>query len=165
VVYLRPDFVVVHDRVGTVKDTYPKQLRWHLLNAPVVSGNSWVTSAGSSKLFGETFSSQPLVTTTQPVQVGSATVNQVITANASPTANVHYVTALQTAPSTTTSMVATSQVVSTDGRMEGVQMGSQLVLFGTDGPVSPAAGPVTYTVSGAAAVSHPLPTCTGRATR
>jgi hypothetical protein len=27
VVYLRPDFIVVHDRAGTVKDNYPKQLR------------------------------------------------------------------------------------------------------------------------------------------
>ena len=36
-----------------------------------------------------------------------------------------------------------------DGRMEGVQVGDQVVLFGRDGAVDPAA-PVSYEVSGAA---------------
>ncbi|HEV2984699.1 MAG TPA: PKD domain-containing protein, partial [Vicinamibacterales bacterium] len=156
VVYLRPDFIVVHDRAGTIKDTYAKQLRWHFLDNPTVSGNSFVESVGSSKLFGQTFSSAPLVTTDQQVTVGSAAVYQVVTQNANPTLNVTYTTAFQSTPSTTAAMVATTQVQSTDGRMEGVQMGNQLVLFGTAGPVDPTAGSITYKITGTAPVTQLL---------
>jgi hypothetical protein len=52
-------------------------------------------------------------------------------------------------------MVATQQVTSTDGRMEGVQMANQVVLFGTDGAVSPASG-ITYNATGSASLSHLL---------
>src|SRR5262249_36148363 len=54
VVYLRPDYVVVHDRVTTRKADYVKQLRWHFLNAPTVHGNAFVETSGNSKLFGQT---------------------------------------------------------------------------------------------------------------
>jgi hypothetical protein len=156
VVYLRPDYVVVHDRAGTLKDTYPKQLRWHFLSAPTVNGNSWVEAVGSSKLFGETFSGVPLATTTERVSANGQTVYRVITSNTDPAAHVRYVSALQTAPASTDQMVATASVVSADGRMEGVRMGDRLVLFGTDGPLDPFTDPVTYTVTGAAPVTHLL---------
>ena len=155
VVYLRPDLIVVHDRVTTTKDTYLKQLQWHFLNTPTVNGNSWVESVGSSKLFGQTFSTQALTTTVQAVTVGNATVSQVATKNANPTTKVRYITALQTAPSSTTAMVDSQQVVSADGRMEGVQMGNQVVLFGTDGAVDPA-NPINYSVAGSGTVDHLL---------
>jgi hypothetical protein len=154
VVYLRPDFIIVHDRATTIKNEYPKQLQWHFLNAPTVTGNSWVAAAGSSKLFGATFSSQPITTTTQPVTVHNKTVHRVATNNAAPSASVRYTTALQTATSGVTSMVSTQQVVSTDGRVEGVQMGDEVVLFGRDGLVNPAGGAITYTATGSATLNH-----------
>jgi hypothetical protein len=52
-------------------------------------------------------------------------------------------------------MVATQQILSTDNRMEGVQMGNELVLFGTDGAVIPTT-PVTYSVTGSGNVHHLL---------
>lgn len=155
VVYLRPDFVVVYDRATTIKDYYLKQLQWHFLNAPTVNGNSWVATAGSSKLFGQTFSTQPLTTTTQPVTLWHGTVQQLATKNTNPIAKVRYVTAMQTAASSTTSMVATQQVLSTDSRMEGVQMGNEVVLFGVDGAVS-AATPINYSITGSGSVNHLL---------
>jgi hypothetical protein len=51
--------------------------------------------------------------------------------------------------------VTTNQVVTTDGRMQGVQMGNQVVLFGTNGAVNLAQG-VTYTATGNGAVNHLL---------
>jgi len=156
VVYLRPDFAIVHDRAGTVKDYFPKELRWHHLTAPTISGNKWVDSVGSSKLFGATFSGQPITTVTAPVTYNGKTVHRVTTKNANPSANVRYTTAFQTAPSTTTSMVATVRVASGDGRMEGVQMGGYVVLFGTDGTVDLAAGTVGYNFNGTNAVKHLL---------
>lgn len=156
VVYLRPDLVVVHDRAGTVKDSYPKQLQWHFVTAPTVTGNSWVAAAGASKLFGQTLSTQALTTTVQSVQVGNKTVGQVTTRNSSPSEKVRYTTVLETAASSVTSMVSTQQVVSSDGRMEGVQMGGNVVLFGTDGAVVPAGGAVTYSVTGSVGLDHLL---------
>lgn len=155
VVYLRPDFFVVHDRATTTKDYYLKQLQWHFLSTPTVSGNSWIAASGSSKLFGHSFSTQPLATTVQSVTAGNATVSQVSTKNASATAKVRYTTAIQSATSATTSMVTTEQVVSTDGRMEGVKMGNQVVLFGTDGVVDPASI-VSYDITGSGQVEHLL---------
>jgi PKD repeat protein len=155
VVYLRPDYVVVYDRVTTLKDYYPKQLRWHFLNAPTVSGNSFVETAGSSKLFGQTFSMSSLTTTSALVKVQGATIQQIITQNSTNAQSVRYVTAFQVASSTTTSMVATQQILSTDLRMEGVQMADQVVLFGRNGDVDPAT-PETYQISGTAPVHHLL---------
>jgi hypothetical protein len=157
VVYLRPDYVIVHDRVGTVQASYAKMLQWTTLNAPTVSGNSWVATAGSSKLFGETFSSQPLTTVATTADDDGTTINEIHTQNANPTLNVSYTTALQTAPSTTGSMVATSAVTSTDGRMEGVQMGNQVVLFGTQGPVlGTLLSPLSYSIQATGPTTHLL---------
>jgi hypothetical protein len=156
VVYLRPDFIIVHDRAGTVLASFPKQLQWHFLNAPTVTGNSWVETVGSSSLFGDTFSSVPLTTTTYPVVDAGATIYRVATNNTNPALNVQYTTALETAPSSVASMVSTRQVVSTNGAMEGVQEGNDLVLFGTTGPLNPFVTPITYSMSGSASVYNLL---------
>ncbi len=147
VVYLRPDFIIVHDRAGTILSTYPKELRWHFLHAPKVNGNSWEETVGSSHLFGETFSTVPLTTTSYSVVDAGATIYRVATDNANPTLDVQYTTALETSPSSVSSMVGTQQVVSTDGSMEGILMGNYLVLFGKTGPLAPSAGPITYSIN------------------
>ena len=57
---------------------------------------------------------------------------------------LRYVTAFQVAPRTRRAMADTRRVASTDGRMEGVQIGDRLVLFGRHGEVrraSPAPAP------------------------
>jgi hypothetical protein len=156
IVYLRPDFVIVHDRAGTVKDSYTKKAQWNFLVNPTVSGNTWSESVGSSKLFGAAFSSQPISTAVTPVTYGGKTVYTLSTANSNPTLGVQYTTAFQTAPSSTSSMVGTTRVASADGRMEGVQMGDYVVMFGTDGTVDLAAGSITYNFSGTDAVKHLL---------
>src|SRR5262249_5297087 len=139
----------------TLKPDYVKQARWHFLNAPTVSGNSWVETVGASRLFGQTFSTAPLTTSLAPVQLGGVTVQEVITQNASPTASLRYVTAFQVATAATSSMVPTQQVLSSDGQMEGTQMADQVVLFGRNGAVSPVV-PVTYQVSGTTPLHHLL---------
>jgi hypothetical protein len=156
VIYLRPDLIVVFDRAGTILATYPKQLQWHFLNPAKVNGNSWEEDVGSSKLFGETFSTVPLTTTTYSVNDNGATVYRVATNNTNPILGVRYVTALETAPSTTGSMASSQQIASTDGRMQGVEIGGNVVLFGTNGPLSPFSGSITYTISSATAISHLL---------
>jgi hypothetical protein len=154
-IYLRPDYIVVYDRAATLKDSYPKQLRWHFLKEPTVKGDAFIATSGASKLFGQTFSTVPLNTTTQPVTVGKAKVHQIITHNSEPAKSVRYVTAFQVAPSSTTAMVATQHIVSTDSRMEGVQMADQVVLFGRNGDVKPDA-PITYQVQGSGSLHHLL---------
>jgi hypothetical protein len=176
VVYLRPNDVIVYDRVTTLKASYPKQLRWHFNHGPelanetnengdtiptttaTLAGNSWVAATGNSKLFGQTFSTTPLTTTLAEVQVGatlSPHVQRLITQPTVATTSVRYVTALQVAPSSTTTMDATTSILSTDGRLEGVQMGNQVVLFGRNGDLDPAT-PVTYAVNATGPLQHLL---------
>jgi hypothetical protein len=154
VVYLRPDFIIVHDRAGTVLASFSKQLQWHFLNPVTVSGNSWIEAVGNSKLFGDSFSSVPLTTTTYPVVDNGATVYRVATNNTSAALNVQYTTALETAPSSVAGMVATWRVVSTNGLMEGVQEGNDLVLFGTTGPVTSTS--ISYSVNGSGSIYNLL---------
>jgi PKD repeat protein len=154
-VYLRPGYVVVFDRATTVKDTYTKEDRWHFTAAPTVSGNAFVETVGSSKLFGQAFSTLPLTTTVAPVQVGSATIEQMDVQNSTTSASVRYVTAFEATSSGTAAMDPTQHVLSTDQRMEGVQMGSDVVLFGRNGDVD-LTTPVTYTFTGSASVQHLL---------
>src|SRR4029077_9086004 len=61
---------------------------------------------------------------------------------------------LETAPSSVTSMVSTLRVLSTNGAMEGVQEGSDLVLFGVNGPIN--ATSISYSVSGSGSVYNLL---------
>ena len=162
IVYQRPDYIVIHDRAATKTTNDLKQLRWHFLNNPTLnsSTSAWVETAGSSKLFGQTFSRSSLITSNQPVRcpddAGGALVYRVTTQNSIKATNVTYITALQSAPSTTVDSVATTPVFSTDHRMEGVQMGNDLVLFGADAPLNPFTGTITYTVTGSPPILHLL---------
>jgi hypothetical protein len=158
VVYLRPDIILVYDRVTTIKDYYDKQLRWHFNLAPTLNGNAFTETVGSSRLFGQTFSTVPIATAVAQVQVDgnpNAQVYRVTTQNTNPTARVRYLTVFQTSTATTPAMDATEHVVTTDGRMEGAQIDNQLVLFGHDGDVD-LQTPVTYTVNGSGSVEQLL---------
>lgn len=162
VVYLRPDLIIVHDRVGTLKASYLKQLRWNFQNQPTVSGNSFVEQVGSSKLFGQTFSDAPLTTTVtsfntnrdgqgniiDPVGYDPLPFYEVNTNNSTPALGVNYTTAFQTGSSTAQSMVGTVSVKSADGLMEGVVMGSALVLFGKNGVLPTTVSTITVNLAG-----------------
>jgi hypothetical protein len=154
-VYVRPGYVVVHDRVTTATDTCAKQQRWHFLAPPRVDGTAFEATAGASKLFGQTFSSEPLTAAVSAVEVGSATVQQLRIENRRPAKSVRFVTAFQVAPATTRAPDATRWVSSTDALVEGVQVGNEVVLFGRDGAVG-RTGPITYQVVGKASVNHLL---------
>jgi PKD repeat protein len=160
IVYLRPDYIVVHDRAATKSTNDLKQLRWHFLNDPVfnASSNSWVATNGASKLFGQTFSRSSLLSSNAAVNCpddpSGALVYRVATWNAIKATNVTYVTALQSAPSTTAGMVGTGFIHSTDNRVEGVQMGTNVVLFGSDAVLNPFTGTLSYTVSGSSPIRH-----------
>ena len=162
IVYLRPDYLVVHDRAVTKSTNDLKQLRWHFLNNPAFNAttSSWVETAGTSKLFGQTFSRALLLSSNVAVHCpddsSSAIVYRITTQNAALATNVTYLTALQSAPATTANMVTTTFVRSTDNRMEGAQMGTHVVLFGSDAPLNPFTGILTYTITGSPAVIHLL---------
>jgi hypothetical protein len=125
-----------------------------------VSSNSWVETAGTSKLFGQTFSRSSLLSSNAAVNCpddpGGALVYRIATWNAIKVTNVTYVTALHSAPSTTANMVATAFVRSTDNRLEGVQMGTNVVLFGSDTVLNPFTGTLNYTVTGLSPIVHLL---------
>jgi hypothetical protein len=88
VVYLRPDYAIVHDRAGTKKASYPKVLRWHFNSLPTVSAPSsaqaggasavwnapvtFQTTVGSSKLFGLTFGTAKNVPGLLPLGIPAA---------------------------------------------------------------------------------------------
>ena len=162
IVYLRPDYIVVHDRAATKSTNDLKQLRWHFLNNPTFNApsNSWEETEGNSKLFGQTFSRSSLLSSNVAVHCpddpGGALVYRITTQNAIKATNVTYVTALQTAPSSTPNTVTTASIRSADNRMEGVEMGANLVLFGSDAPLNPFAGTITYTVTGSSPIVHLL---------
>jgi hypothetical protein len=91
-----------------------------------------------------------------PDDPGSPLVYRITTQNAVKATNVTYTTALQSAPSATATMVATSSLLSADSRMEGVQMGTNVVMFGSDAPLAPFTGTITYTVTGSSPIIHLL---------
>ena len=105
-------------------------------------------------LFGQTYSLSPLTSavTTPPLSLGTATIQEITTQNTSATPSVRYVTAFQAAPIGTPSMDATSHIVSTDQRMEGIQIWNQVVLFGRNGDVD-LTTPVDYQ-AGSGTVTH-----------
>jgi hypothetical protein len=153
VVYLRPGLILVYDRVATTSASYPKQLRWNFPNAPVVAGDAFTETVGSSVLFGQTFSSVALATTVSAVNIeNDVTVQRLITQPAGQVQSVRFVTAFQVGDAKATRL-SSQRLVSTDNRMEGVQAGNDVVLFGRDGAVDPATA-VTYRVNASGTVHH-----------
>jgi hypothetical protein len=155
VVYIRPDYLFVYDRVTTVKASYAKQQRWHFLYAPDVTDTAFVAGAGKSKLFGRTFAAIPLKATHAPVKVGSGTVHQLVIENAKPVQKLRYVSVLQVASSAAKSMANAEHIRTGDSRMEGARLGGHVVLFGVDGTVD-LKKPVTYELNGKGTVNHLL---------
>ncbi len=157
IVFVRPGYVFVYDRATTLSASYNKILRWHFQNAPTVHGNSFVETVGSSRLFGQMYSTVPIATSLSSFTEGDApfAIQQLDTQNTTLTDSVRYVTAFEVAPSTTTTMDPSAHIVSTGAIMEGAQIGGQVVLFGRNGPVAPGAT-VTYSFNGAGAVQHLL---------
>ena len=51
-------------------------------------------------------------------------------------------------------MVPTTFVRSTDNRLEGAQMGTNVVLFGADAVLNPFTGNLNYTVTGSSPIQH-----------
>jgi len=147
VFYVRDaDYVITYDRATTTHAEYLKQVRWHFSGNTTVSGDSWTVTSGSSKLFGKTYSDAQLTTSQQPVTIHGVTVQEVSTNNASPAASVQYVTAMQVAPSAAGAMDSSAHVESGDGKVEGVEVGAYVVLFGRHGAVSGGTG---YSVTAA----------------
>ena len=148
VFYVRgPDYVITYDRATTTQPQFTKQLQWNFIAAPVVSGNSWTATDGTSKLFGQTYSDAALTTTSRQVNYSNTTVQEVQTVNTAPAASVQYVTAMQVASSGVASMDPSTHLETADAKLEGVQMGAYVVLFGKRGTVS---GGTTYQVTAAA---------------
>jgi hypothetical protein len=147
VFYVRgSDYIITYDRATTTQPQYLKQLQWNFTGTPTVSGDSWSVANGSSKLFGQTYSDVPLTTIGRAVMDGGTSVPEVITNNSSPTASVRYVTAMQTTGSGTNAMDASAHVESDDGKIEGVQIGNYVIMFGRNGLVS---GGTSYSVTSA----------------
>ncbi len=153
VLYRRPSFVFVHDRVQTTKAEYAKQQRWHFLRAPELSRNSFRAVAGTSQLFGSTFGSVPILTTASEVEAGDAKVHQLITQNSSPTEAVRYTTVFEVTGAKATAMSATQQVLAQEAGMEGAQIGGTVALFGAKGPVD-ARTNIRYLAAGGRSTQH-----------
>lgn len=154
-VFIRPGYLIVHDRVTTKKPEYHKHLQWPTLAPPVVTGNSWIAQTGGSKLFAQSFSGVPITTAADDQVANGVTLHRAVTQNASPAASLRVTTAFQVAPATVAAMDICMAVSSMDGRMEGVLIGGFLVLFGHLGPVDPTT-PIRYSFAAAGPTSHVL---------
>jgi PKD repeat protein len=151
--YIRPDYIVVHDRVGTVQASYPKQLRWHFQNSPTISGNSFTEAVGSSKLFGTMFSSSTISTAMNPVTINSTSIYETITTNTVASSSVQYTTVFETASSSASSMDANARVASSDGKIEGAKIGNDIVMFGTYGALSGSTS-YSFTATNGVTITH-----------
>jgi hypothetical protein len=166
VFYLRnPDYVIVYDRAGTTQPGYLKQLQWNFLNTPVLNGNSWTETVSSSKLFGSTYSDVALTTTVKAFTVGAVPAQEIDVNNAVPTSSVRYVTALQIASSSVGSMDTSTHIISSSNKLEGLRIGSYVVMFGRNGIVSggdsysvtaPSGATITHYISDLAPGTYPL---------
>ena len=153
-VYLRPGLIIAYDRVNTTQASFPKNLDWNFMNAPVVNGNSFTETVGQSELFGATFSADPLSTTATSYGLNGKMVQEIVTSDTLQTDDVQYVTAFQVGAAGS-SMVGTQQILTSDGRMQGVQMGGYVVLFGRYGTLD-LSTPISYQVTGSSSLSELL---------
>ncbi len=158
VLYVRDsDYIIVYDRATTVSASYLKRLQWNFVNSPTVNagGNSWVEAVGSSKLFGQTFSPQSIMTAIATVTVGNATIYEVQTANSS-VATVPFLTVLQSAPSTTGSMDTVTNISAPYlyGALISSSSQDTVVLFNNQANGGAITLPVSYAASPIQASTH-----------
>jgi hypothetical protein len=129
VVYLRPNWVVVYDRVTTVKEGYPKQQRWHTLNAPTVDGHKFSICQNQSKLFGEAFSSNTLSLTNSRTLVGNKPIYQILIQNANALKSVTYLTVFEVTSSAKLAMDPARFSTSSDGNWDEIYIGTAKLAF------------------------------------
>jgi hypothetical protein len=96
VVFLRPNIVVVYDRVEMKKAVYPFRLQWHFLPTANLQfvGDAYTSAIGASQLRGQTFSADPLTTKMVGVSQGVAQVGITL---ATPAAKARFLTVFQAA--------------------------------------------------------------------
>lgn len=130
------DYVFVHDRATTSSSAYAKTLQWFFNPGATYSrtGNAWVVTRGSSKLFSQTFSDAAL-TPADGLVASQSNCKYVLFNPTSGVAKIRYRTAFQTAASGASAMDAVADVPSTDGKVEGVSLGDVVAVFGVDGPL------------------------------
>src|SRR5262249_3350110 len=103
--------------------------------------------------FGQTFSTAPIASTLVPVKVNGVTVQELQTQNTNISATANYVTAFQIGTTATSSMGATTHIVSSNGAMEARQEGNNVVVFGYGGQVT-GSSPATCSFSGSSSTQH-----------
>jgi hypothetical protein len=164
--------VVVYDRATSKTPVasgthYPKQVTWHTLGVPAVTGNNWTASKGASTLFAQIYTDSTfttasgLVSTSPPPGVGTLGYGpggiyvSFIRTTCSNADTAKILTVFQSAPSSTVTMDASARVTSADGQLDGVLIGGFLGLFGTAPPVSfTSAVSYTFTVTSGLTVRH-----------
>ncbi len=101
VVYLRPNVVVVYDRVETTRPDFYKRPQWHFLPAAKTSiaGEFFTVELGGSKLWGETLSLDFITTSLETVlnsgQNGAVPVQQLRVNITQPAAKARFLTVFQ----------------------------------------------------------------------
>jgi hypothetical protein len=129
-VYLRPGYFVVHDRCTTKQPGFTKAVRWHAQRGKArLQGDQLQVSVGSSRAFVQPYSSVPL-----SVQLGTHTTDGVVMdeatvqiADAVPRAR--YLHVIQVGSSTASEMDTNAYIQSAEAKLEGIIVGSNVVMF------------------------------------
>jgi hypothetical protein len=168
VFYVRPDIVVVYDRVVLKTSSCAARLQWHSIANPTVTGDSFTVSRGSSKLFGTIVSRSALTTSGTQLTINGSTswtptgsgetysVYRVSSVLTTPTLSQRFCTVLQTASSGTSSAYSVDRLVTGSDFEGAIVNGNTVVLFGqTAGPVSTSGGKsYSYTGTNGQTITH-----------
>lgn len=141
VVFLRPNIIVVYDRVTTAKPEYAKILQWHFLPTAEfyesVTANGFVVKVGSSRLVANVFSPSLISLESEIVQNsgqdGLRPIRRVWAQQTSPANEMRFTTVFQAlALGAAANMVEHVFDVST----ETIQVAGKTVRFNRTGPVA-----------------------------
>ncbi len=146
-VYLRPDFLVVYDRVdGTDGVTYHNQ--FHLSSEPGADGESWTNAFGGGSMTLLPLAGGAVSTANSG---GVWRVEQAQTGEISRFLNVLLVADGETPPE-----LSARHIESDDGSLEGMVWEDQVVLFSSNPLGEQPNLPVSYTVPGSGSFVHTL---------
>jgi len=152
VVHVKPDYIVVFDRVTPVDSNSTLTYLLHTKNQPSISGDEVQALNGSGKLFHRTLLPEGASIVPVAEQGGADGLNswRVEVKPGSTSKTTNFLNVIYPTASTTSAMPVVTTVYSTDGNMVGAQIeaGAEdiVVMFSTDPLGAPPSGGIIYDV-------------------
>lgn len=155
IVYIRPGYIIVHDRCTTTRARFTKTVRWHSqFHKSSLNGSLLTVAVGKSKAFVQCYSSVPLNIALGVHTTDNKPMDEMTVAIAAPAARARYVNLIQVGSTSLKTIDFNSYIKSAKSQLEGVIVGDKQVVMFAHTPPLVLDDSYTFTAANGSMVTH-----------